>query len=258
LLAEQQNIGRTVVIKFMQPHLSDHIGTPRYMSPEQVNGQPSDARSDLYSLGIIFYELLTGEHPLIAQSQVQFLLAHITQTIEPPSTKRVDIPAAVDEIVLKALTRDITHRFSSAREMLSAMQSIRQSLSLSAMFALNVQSDLIDEDSAGFVTTKMSAVSSDPSFYAQSNEKSEKISSLLQSNAPLSVQDIGLAPTANLVPPTDEQRPFVLMPGMVVYGLGPGPNWLLPPTDDYIRPDVIHFIPAPPEEQEKTKGNPKS
>jgi serine/threonine protein kinase/alpha-tubulin suppressor-like RCC1 family protein len=229
------------------------IGTPRYMSPEQVNGQPSDARSDLYSLGIIFYELLTGEHPLIAQSQVQFLLAHITQTIEPPSTKRVDIPAAVDEIVLKALTRDITHRFSSAREMLSAMQSIRQSLSLSAMFALNVQSDLIDEDSAGFVTTKMSAVSSDPSFYAQSNEKSEKISSLLQSNAPLSVQDIGLAPTANLVPPTDEQRPFVLMPGMVVYGLGPGPNWLLPPTDDYIRPDVIHFIPAPPEEQEKQR-----
>ncbi len=93
------------------------IGTPAYMSPEQVRGDEMDHRSDLYSLGIILYETLTGRVPFDGTSTMEVLLAH---TKEPPrdmADSDVWVPPAVESVVRKCLAKDPAERPASAREL---------------------------------------------------------------------------------------------------------------------------------------------
>jgi serine/threonine-protein kinase len=93
------------------------LGTPRYMSPEQISGQPVDQRSDIFSLGIVLYEMLTGTRLFAGEDihQVQHL---ITQTEHVPPTRQVPgLPPMVDFIVARALKKDPTVRYQDAREL---------------------------------------------------------------------------------------------------------------------------------------------
>ncbi len=98
------------------------LGTPAYMSPEQAQGEKVDARSDLFSLGIIFYELLTGDLPHKADTKRAAMYKRTTEHVRPPIEIAAEIPKALSEIVLRCLETDKDKRYASATEILRELE----------------------------------------------------------------------------------------------------------------------------------------
>lgn len=90
------------------------IGTAAYFSPEQAKGEPVDARADLYSTGVVLYEMLTGRQPFRGDSPVAVAYQHVSETPVPPTEVNEDSPGALDPIVLRALAKDPYQRFADA------------------------------------------------------------------------------------------------------------------------------------------------
>ena len=82
------------------------MGTAQYLSPEQAQGQPVDARADLYSIGIVLYELLTGTVPFDAESPVTIALKQVSEDPVPPMQLNPAVPPALDAVVMRALRKD--------------------------------------------------------------------------------------------------------------------------------------------------------
>ncbi|MFJ4223512.1 Stk1 family PASTA domain-containing Ser/Thr kinase [Microbacterium sp. NPDC089695] len=99
------------------------IGTAAYFSPEQAKGEPVDARADLYSTGVVLYELLTGRQPFRGESPVAVAYQHVSETPVPPTEVNEDAPAALDPIVLRALAKDPYQRFPDAAHFRAALDS---------------------------------------------------------------------------------------------------------------------------------------
>ncbi len=102
------------------------IGTAQYLSPEQARGSAVDQRSDLYSVGVVLYELLTGTVPFTGESPVEIAMKHLSDTPQPPSVKRPDIPPDLDMIVLRALAKNPEDRFQTAEEMDAELERVAQ------------------------------------------------------------------------------------------------------------------------------------
>jgi len=94
--------------------LSQTVGTPEYMAPEQVRGRHGDERTDLYSLGVILYEMLTGRVPFAGENAQEAMRAKMTGHPKTPRELRADIPPALEEVVLYALEREPERRPESA------------------------------------------------------------------------------------------------------------------------------------------------
>jgi serine/threonine-protein kinase len=107
------------------------IGTAQYLSPEQAKGAPVDQTSDLYSVGIVLYELLTGKVPFTGDSPVEIAMKHISAPPEAPSALRDDVPADLDKIVLRALAKTPEERYASAEEMDRDLGRVAHGLSVS-------------------------------------------------------------------------------------------------------------------------------
>src|SRR6266545_3279092 len=107
------------------------IGTAQYLSPEQARGTQVDQTSDLYSLGIVLYEMLTGTVPFTGDSPVEIAMKHLSAT--PPSlvVKRPDVPKTLDQVVLRALAKDPAARYQSADEMDADLERIGRGLGVS-------------------------------------------------------------------------------------------------------------------------------
>ncbi|MFN8377708.1 MAG: serine/threonine-protein kinase [Anaerolineae bacterium] len=96
------------------------IGTPAYMSPEQANALPLDARSDIYSFGIVLYELLTGREPYEAETPVALLLKHLNEPIPLVRDLRPDTPEAIEWVIQRATAKNPADRYASVGEMTAA------------------------------------------------------------------------------------------------------------------------------------------
>ena len=106
------------------------IGSPAYMAPEQALGMEVDARTDLYSLGIVLYEMLTGAVPFAGASALEVLTQHITKAPTPPKQLRpeLDVPADLELVVLRCLQKSREDRYSSADELDKDLQKIEERL----------------------------------------------------------------------------------------------------------------------------------
>jgi serine/threonine-protein kinase len=101
------------------------IGTPHYMSPEQVQGKTLDPRSDVYSMGVLIYELTTGRKPFDAPALTAILTAHLTEEPKRPSELRPEIDAHLDRAIRRALSKDPMHRQKNGGELLAELERVQ-------------------------------------------------------------------------------------------------------------------------------------
>ncbi|MEO8395406.1 MAG: serine/threonine-protein kinase, partial [Chloroflexota bacterium] len=167
LLGAQQNC---LLADFGIAHLTDGstsftpegrvVGTPLYMSPEQISGQPISAQSDLYSLGVIAFEMVCGQPPFRGAT-VEVLAQHMNAMPPIPHTLRPDLPQAVSEMILKALAKEPSARFQSgqafAEAFKAAIGNLHASSSVSASVSLGTET--LETTTLPFVASKVKSTS---------------------------------------------------------------------------------------------------
>jgi eukaryotic-like serine/threonine-protein kinase len=107
------------------------IGTAQYLSPEQAKGAPVDQRSDVYSVGIVLYEMLTGQVPFTGDTPLEIAMKHLSEVPVPPSELREDVPEDLDMVVLRALAKDPEDRYQTAEEMDADLARVARGLGVS-------------------------------------------------------------------------------------------------------------------------------
>jgi len=117
------DFGIAKILESASPRLTQTdaiMGTPAYISPEQAQAIKVDQRSDIYSLGIILYEMITGRVPYTADTPLAVILKHVSDPLPLPSTIKPDIPEAIENVILKALAKNPDDRYSTTDEFVSA------------------------------------------------------------------------------------------------------------------------------------------
>lgn len=125
-------------------NLREAIGSVHYVSPEQAKGGHIDNRSDLYSLGVVMYEMLTGKLPFEGDTPLAVAMQHINSAPEPPRTFVPDIPKTLEDIVMKAMTPQKAGRYHSATEMIRDMENLRND----PYYKIDVKPRVYDEQAA--------------------------------------------------------------------------------------------------------------
>ena len=105
------------------------LGTPRYMSPEQVEGKPADLRSDIYAYGLILYEMVTGDVPFTGESTLKVMYQRIQERPKSPKTLNPDLPNWFAQVIMRCLERDPTTRYQRADEIVLDLQGARSTVS---------------------------------------------------------------------------------------------------------------------------------
>lgn len=135
---------------------SQLLGTIAYLAPELVTRGTADARSDIYSLGIMLYEMLVGEQPYQGEQPMQIAFQHATDSVPRPSVKNPGVPEQLDELVLWATEREPADRPLDAHEMLARLREIERELGIQPQVARTAPTSVIrDEDGAQAELTKV-------------------------------------------------------------------------------------------------------
>ena len=125
---------------------NETVGSVHYIAPEQARGAAADARSDIYSLGIVMYEMMTGRLPYVGKSDVEVAVKHMNTEAVPPRTIVPGIPEELERICLKAMATDITDRYQSAGELLSDLEQFRKQLAEASALKADVSSQSIETE----------------------------------------------------------------------------------------------------------------
>jgi beta-lactam-binding protein with PASTA domain/tRNA A-37 threonylcarbamoyl transferase component Bud32 len=104
------------------------MGTAQYLSPEQARGSPVTAASDLYSAGVVLYEMLTGKVPFTGDSAIEIAMKHVNELPKPPSQLRPEVAPELDKVVLRALAKEPEDRYQSAEEFIEDLDRIEAGL----------------------------------------------------------------------------------------------------------------------------------
>ncbi|WP_228389531.1 protein kinase domain-containing protein, partial [Cumulibacter manganitolerans] len=124
------------------------FGTIAYLSPEQVTRGYADARSDVYAVGTMLYEMLTGNPPYVGDNAVSVAYRHVNDDVPPPSEISPELPGQVDDLVIEATTRDPLKRPADAGQMLRLVRATRDELGLRAVSVPPVAAPPVVEDAA--------------------------------------------------------------------------------------------------------------
>jgi len=106
------------------------VGTPTYMAPEQAEGREVDVRTDIYSLGVVFYELLCGRPPFKSDDPATMIYMHVHKAPDPPRTLQPEIPEEVERVCLKCLAKKPEERFQSSAELLAELVRLRDTVKI--------------------------------------------------------------------------------------------------------------------------------
>ena len=152
------------------------VGSVHYIAPEQARGEQPDPRSDIYSLGVVMYEMLTGSMPYDGETAEQIALKHIAGLAVPPQELNPEIPDELARITLKAMNADITARYQSAGELLSDLEEFRKQQAAARSLAgdsdeLDYDGDILPDVEPISRTGEMSRAK-----YARRRQRSKKVS----------------------------------------------------------------------------------
>ncbi|GAA3207413.1 Stk1 family PASTA domain-containing Ser/Thr kinase [Microbacterium terregens] len=125
------------------------LGTIAYLAPELVTRGMADARSDIYSLGIMLYEMLVGEQPYKGEQPMQIAFQHATDSVPRPSVKNPGVPEQLDELVLWATEKSPDDRPNDAKEMLDRLRAIEHELGIAPQVARTISAGIIRDESSG-------------------------------------------------------------------------------------------------------------
>jgi serine/threonine-protein kinase len=129
-------------------HTSSVLGTAAYLSPEQARGESVDGRSDIYAVGCVLYELLTGRAPFVGDTAVAVAYQHAREDALPPSALVPEIPASLDAVVMNALAKNPDNRYQSAQSMLDDLERVRTGERVAAAPLLMERTSRIERTSA--------------------------------------------------------------------------------------------------------------
>jgi serine/threonine protein kinase len=120
------------------------VGTPAYMSPEQIQGEELDGRSDIYSLGIVLYEMAAGRPPYRAETPPAIFVKHLHDPLPPPRSFNPALPEGIQRVILKALAKDREDRYATAHDLVRALQLATETGILSAVEAVEPALPLVE------------------------------------------------------------------------------------------------------------------
>jgi len=144
------------------------MGTPNYMSPEQVRGEKVDARSDIFAVGAVMYEVLAGHKPFEAESMHSVLFQVLDQNPEPIRNRTPEIPLPIAEVVERALAKDPAQRFASAGEMRTALRTARRAMTADRGAAAGAPADApaLSQEDDNFEDPAATVIGTDASAWA--------------------------------------------------------------------------------------------
>jgi len=204
------------------------VGTAQYLSPEQARGKPVDQRSDLYSLGVVLYEMLTGKVPFTGDAAVEIAMKHLSVVPDPPSKLRPELSHDLDAVVMRALAKEPDDRYSSAEEMDADLARVARGQSVSNRTEEAMTRIMAADTSALTAVVPRTGVTQvpappayrPPSYYEDSGRRRspwpmilgllavaiaavggylvyQKVNTAIDKNAPVAVQNVELSPVKN-------------------------------------------------------------